>query len=312
MRAVLARAASSNLGKAVGSGSGSRKVVQRRCSAAKQACRRFSPETLTAGLCMARTWNAGRGGQCRRTASSAGCLCVVHLAQAKSSTGLVHGRVDGPVPAAKLREFERAALRAAGSSVSAARSDVDAGGRRPAAPKAWLQERRRASERQVRTGRTGLMGAMATRGTERSAILKACGLRLQNSRVGSAAAVGLRGCRRAAQQVIASKASHSGSLQEAPRPRGGHSQRPHTTCGTTKCAARVGVKVSRSGRPLASESQAIKAPSTTVAGLRRHPDSVARVVVRARKATPQKRRVAVEVDVVAGTRPRKRQRTYVE
>lgn len=54
------------------------------------------------------------GAQCQRQPVSGGSgLCIQHCQQARSKSGLTHGRVDGPIPAAKLAEFERGA--AAGS-----------------------------------------------------------------------------------------------------------------------------------------------------------------------------------------------------
>lgn len=62
-------------------------------------------EEVCRDLCMARTWAGGFGGQCKRKhGTGAGDLCNLHARQEP----LGHGRVDGPVPAAKLQEMRRA------------------------------------------------------------------------------------------------------------------------------------------------------------------------------------------------------------
>merc|ERR1719329_67550 len=76
--------------------------------------RRFTPDLISHDVCMGRIWGGGVGAQCQRQpVSGAGGLCIQHCQQARSKSGLTHGRVDGPIPAAKLAEFERGA--AAGS-----------------------------------------------------------------------------------------------------------------------------------------------------------------------------------------------------
>lgn len=71
---------------------------------------KFTPE-ITNALCMARIWADGKGGQCQRAQEKDSDLCRSHLANARGDKGLSHGRVDGPVPAAKLAEFEKAMSR---------------------------------------------------------------------------------------------------------------------------------------------------------------------------------------------------------
>merc|ERR1712232_1546759 len=64
---------------------------------------RFTPRNIDTSLCMARTWASGRGGQCTKQRSAGSDFCSIH------SNGLpVHGRVDGPIPKPKLKEFEKA------------------------------------------------------------------------------------------------------------------------------------------------------------------------------------------------------------
>merc|ERR1711972_1277169 len=52
--------------------------------------------------CKARTWNTGHGGQCSRARCGDSDFCGAH---ARGETWRTHGRVDGPIPIAKLREF---------------------------------------------------------------------------------------------------------------------------------------------------------------------------------------------------------------
>lgn len=74
----------------------------------------FTPEVIDPTCCLARTWNGALGGQCcaapLRPANAADLgsgLCKSHFRQwKKSGHGLTHGRVDGPIPAEKLVEFE--------------------------------------------------------------------------------------------------------------------------------------------------------------------------------------------------------------
>eukprot|EP00931_Biecheleriopsis_adriatica_P005360 TRINITY_DN106884_c0_g1_i1.p1 TRINITY_DN106884_c0_g1~~TRINITY_DN106884_c0_g1_i1.p1 ORF type:complete len:192 (-),score=35.34 TRINITY_DN106884_c0_g1_i1:22-597(-) len=70
----------------------------------------FTPKVIHKDRCLARTWNNERGGQCENSVDpeTGGDLCDGHRVW-----GLVHGKVTGPIPEAKLREFEYwAAVRA--------------------------------------------------------------------------------------------------------------------------------------------------------------------------------------------------------
>lgn len=72
----------------------------------KQGWKRFTPTVLNMERCFARTWHGGRGGQCSRAKCSHGSdFCRFHAAEQRWRT---HGRVDGSIPAGKLREFLRA------------------------------------------------------------------------------------------------------------------------------------------------------------------------------------------------------------
>eukprot|EP00929_Paragymnodinium_shiwhaense_P112899 TRINITY_DN8115_c0_g2_i1.p1 TRINITY_DN8115_c0_g2~~TRINITY_DN8115_c0_g2_i1.p1 ORF type:complete len:537 (+),score=111.33 TRINITY_DN8115_c0_g2_i1:93-1703(+) len=63
----------------------------------------FTPAKIDKTKCLARTWASGLGGQCTR-AAEAGGICKMHMVEDKWRT---HGRVDGPIPEAKLLEFQR-------------------------------------------------------------------------------------------------------------------------------------------------------------------------------------------------------------
>jgi hypothetical protein len=55
--------------------------------------------------CAARVWARGRGWQCSRAPLLDGEYCSQHKAEANTPNGLVHGRIDQPVPSAKVQEF---------------------------------------------------------------------------------------------------------------------------------------------------------------------------------------------------------------
>jgi len=89
---------------------------RRQCRHASQgepSWARFSPAAVNCERCLARTWNKGKGGQCSKARAGSSDFCQQHLAGGRWQT---HGRADGPIPAAKLREF----LRAQAASSSAA------------------------------------------------------------------------------------------------------------------------------------------------------------------------------------------------
>lgn len=71
-------------------------------AAAPQDWLRFTPASINPHLCLARTWNQGLGGQCPKARRPGSELCGLH-----STKWEVHGRVDGPIPELKFREFER-------------------------------------------------------------------------------------------------------------------------------------------------------------------------------------------------------------
>ena len=72
---------------------------------------RFTPNTIDQTNCLARTWGSGVGAQCRIVPAH-GCdvFCKKHFAQ-QGAKGW-HGRVDGAIPEAKLKEFQGVARRA--------------------------------------------------------------------------------------------------------------------------------------------------------------------------------------------------------
>lgn len=72
-------------------------------------------------LCMARVWNSGRGGQCTKRRMGQGSeFCSIHCHKHS------HGRVDGPVPPAKLAEFQKS--QSSSSSVRATAPTSSRGG----------------------------------------------------------------------------------------------------------------------------------------------------------------------------------------
>lgn len=73
--------------------------------------RNFSPKTIDSKLCLARTWNAGAGGQCQELRPSDSVLCYKHQRMAVSKQGLLNGLADGPIPEKRLKEFQEAVVR---------------------------------------------------------------------------------------------------------------------------------------------------------------------------------------------------------
>ena len=61
--------------------------------------REFTRAHVARDKCLARTWAEGRGGQCHHLPLRGGDLCGVH------SKACSHGKVTGPIPEAKLRQF---------------------------------------------------------------------------------------------------------------------------------------------------------------------------------------------------------------
>lgn len=76
----------------------------------EEVWRKFTPVAIDPKLCMSRTWSSGKGGQCSKLRAAGSEFCGTH-----GKGPQVHGRVDGPIPEAKLREFEGAAAAASRS-----------------------------------------------------------------------------------------------------------------------------------------------------------------------------------------------------
>ena len=74
----------------------------------------FTPKVVDMKRCMGRVWGGGQGGQCKK-APKEGDLCTSCAKHIAGGRG--HGRVDGPVPEAKLKEFEQHAARRRGAVV---------------------------------------------------------------------------------------------------------------------------------------------------------------------------------------------------
>ena len=68
----------------------------------------FAEPTICLERCMARVWNAGSGGQCTRPRRGDSDFCGLHQRELAQKTLLTHGRVDGPIPFSKRKEFEAA------------------------------------------------------------------------------------------------------------------------------------------------------------------------------------------------------------
>ena len=66
--------------------------------------RKFTPPCIQPELCMARTWGAGRGGQCSKKPLDGCRFCGTHVKQ-QGQRGW-HGAVDEEIPAKKLLEFK--------------------------------------------------------------------------------------------------------------------------------------------------------------------------------------------------------------
>ena len=61
---------------------------------------------LDGSRCLARSWNAGQGGQCSNKPQPDQPFCRKHVATWKT-----HGCVDGEIPANKMQEFRKAATK---------------------------------------------------------------------------------------------------------------------------------------------------------------------------------------------------------
>ena len=91
---------------------------------ASERWRRFTPRVIAAGLCQARTWSGGLGGQCkwkpvRTDEANRKGLCKMHANEVGRQGRLTHGRVDGDIPDEKYSAFEDAAVKREGHSVGA-------------------------------------------------------------------------------------------------------------------------------------------------------------------------------------------------
>ena len=71
---------------------------------AEEVWRRFTPTVIDPVKCLARTFNGGAGGQCKRKPQAGDDICG-------NCKKLAHGRVDGPIPDGKLEAFLRSARR---------------------------------------------------------------------------------------------------------------------------------------------------------------------------------------------------------
>ena len=76
----------------------------------------FTPDNpvLDGTKCLARVWASGVGGQCRKRPLPNSEVCKAH------QRDQAHGKVNGPVPLPKLREFRKAAANAEAAAAAAA------------------------------------------------------------------------------------------------------------------------------------------------------------------------------------------------
>ena len=72
---------------------------------APDACKRFTPETVSSERCLSRVWSNGRGAQCSRRPLAGEALCMLHHGEASNRGGLRHGLVTGEIPREKLLGF---------------------------------------------------------------------------------------------------------------------------------------------------------------------------------------------------------------
>eukprot|EP00439_Symbiodinium_sp_Y106_P051831 s485_g6.t3 len=124
----------------------------------------FSPKVIDLRLCMARTWNDGKGGQCSEPREDGCDLCYKCMRRAASVAGLIYGMVDGPIAPGRLEQFERAAVTGA-TGAKAAAKDGDGPSRprnvktrlraktAPSGPKQPEQPEPKADKRKTRSGR---------------------------------------------------------------------------------------------------------------------------------------------------------------
>jgi len=65
----------------------------------------FTPAVIDRSKCLARVWGNGAGAQCSMPHQESSEFCALHN---KSDRWKVHGKVDGAIPEAKLKEFVKA------------------------------------------------------------------------------------------------------------------------------------------------------------------------------------------------------------
>ena len=92
----------------------------------------FTPAQIDLARCLGRTWNDGSGGQCPRVPLGDKAVEGQQRDLCKRCQTNKHGRVDGPVPECKLREFEKHAAKekhktATASASAACAADKPAG-----------------------------------------------------------------------------------------------------------------------------------------------------------------------------------------
>jgi|Transcript_110341 high mobility group protein B1 len=72
---------------------------------ATEAWKQFTPDDINSEKCLARLWGDGLGAQCNHAPATGSEFCTRHKSKDAWKT---HGRVDGPIPEKKLKEFLKA------------------------------------------------------------------------------------------------------------------------------------------------------------------------------------------------------------
>ena len=106
--------AAMQVSKKVGGKRNEEQVVE--ASASRGQVFSFTPACVDSAKCLGRTWNSGKGGQCPRYPLGDEAVEGQQRDLCMRCQTNKHGRVDGPVPEGKLKEFEKHAAKATRSA----------------------------------------------------------------------------------------------------------------------------------------------------------------------------------------------------
>eukprot|EP00930_Biecheleria_cincta_P089693 TRINITY_DN79031_c0_g1_i1.p1 TRINITY_DN79031_c0_g1~~TRINITY_DN79031_c0_g1_i1.p1 ORF type:complete len:333 (+),score=77.50 TRINITY_DN79031_c0_g1_i1:25-1023(+) len=186
--------------------------------------RRFTPSSIDRNLCFARTWKGGAGGQCSKRPIGDEAFCSSHL----GDRWQVHGRVDGPIPEKKLKEFERIAASSSSSSAAATSSGSCQGGRGNKAATMEAAELGEAAAVEAASAAAAASGGSCQRGRGRGGGRKAEAVEAANlgetaavEAASSAAAAGSGTCQRGRGRGAGSKAAAAKAASATPAARRG-------------------------------------------------------------------------------------------